>query len=70
MKAKLIAALVLVVVVVVFAAKNATPREFWLFRTFYPNLSLLLLVTLIVGIVVGLLVSSVGGRGTKERGRR
>lgn len=66
MRAKLIAAVVLVIIMVLFAAKNANPTSFWFFRTFHPNLSILLLSSLIVGIVVGLLIAKVGKKAEKK----
>lgn len=60
MRAKLIAAVVLVIIMVLFAAKNANETPFWFFGTFEPNLSVLLLGSFIVGIVVGLLIARVG----------
>ncbi len=72
MKAKLITVVVLVIIVVLFAVKNATETAFWFFRPtpFNPNLSLLLLVTFIVGIVVGILVTTVGRKTEKETTER
>ncbi len=67
MRVKLITAIVLVVLVVLFAAKNANPTTFWFFGSFEPKLSVLLLVCFIVGVVVGLLLTAVGRKVEKKQ---